>query len=133
MLTIPGKIVRGLGAASQTLRFQMPHFVEAHPELAKCSVRTINVILECQLEIISPSFVIGPIQWHPNERPEMFGFRSIVLELSQSQVESDAWIYLPYNSPHRTNPFYAEILAPELRLNNATACKIRITAGKVLA
>jgi hypothetical protein len=133
MLTIPGKIVRGLGAASQTLIFQMPHFVESHPELEKCALRTINVILECQLEIISPSFVIGPIQWHPNARPEMFGFRSILLEFDQPQLVSDAWLYLPYNSPHRTNPFHAEILAPELRLDDAATCKIRITAGKVFA
>lgn len=76
MLTIPGRIVRGLGAASQTLRFQLPHFVQSHPELAMCSLRTINVILECQLEVISPSFVIGPIQWHPSGHSEMFAFRS---------------------------------------------------------
>ena len=91
------------------------------------------MILECQLEVISPSFVIGPIHWHPRERPEMFSFRSIVFELNQPKVESDAWIYLPYNSPHRTNPFYAEILAPELQLDDATACKIRLNAGKVFA
>ena len=132
MVVIPGKIVRGLGAASQTLQLQMPYFVKVHPELGKCSPRTINVILECQLEIISPSFVIGPIQWHPSAL-ELFGFRSIVFEFSQPRLESEAWLYLPYSSPHRLNPFYAEILAPELRLGDSPACMIHISAGKVFA
>lgn len=131
MVAIPGKIVRGLGAASQTLQLQMPHFVKAHPELGKCLPRTINVILECQLEVLSPSFLIGPIQWNTGA-PEMFGFRSVVFELVQPQLTSDAWLYLPYSSPHRLNPFYAEILAPELQLSDTTACKIHITAGKVV-
>lgn len=132
MVVIPGKIVHGLGAASQTLKLQMPHFTKIHPELGKCSLRTINVILECQVEIVSPSFVIGPIQWHPSAL-ELFGFRSIVFELSQPRLESEAWLYLPYSSPHRLNPFYAEILAPELRLGDSAACNIQINADKVLA
>ena len=131
MVVIQGKIVRGLGAASQTLKLQMPHFVKAHPELGKCEPRTINVILECQLEVISPSFLIGPIQWNPGA-PELFGFRSVVFELVHPQSTSDAWLYLPYSSPHRINPYYAEILAPELQLGGATACKVQIAAGKVI-
>ena len=131
MVVIPGEIVRGLGAASQTLKLQMPYFVKVHPDLGKCSPRTINVILECQLEIISPSFVIGPIQWLPSAL-ELFGFRSIVFEFSQPRLKSEAWLYLPYSSPHRLNPFYAEILAPELRLDSP-ACRIHISAGKVFA
>ncbi len=132
MLTIPGRIVRGLGAASETLKLQMPHFVQVHPELGKCSQRTINIILECQLELISPTFVIGPIRWHPNAF-EMFGFQSIIFEVAEPKLETDAWLYLPYNSPHRLNPFYAEVLAPELQLSGATTCKIHMSARKVIA
>ena len=132
MLTIPGKIVSGLGVASQTLKLQMPHFVSAHPELGKCLERTINVILECQLEIISPTFVIGPIRWHPSAF-EMFGFLPIVFELIEPKIETEAWIYLPYSSPHRVNPFYAEVLAPGLQLGGAPACKIHMNAKKVTA
>jgi hypothetical protein len=133
MLAIPGTIVRGFGGASTALKSQMPHFVKVHPELEICSLRTINVVLECQLEIISPTFLIGPIQWQPQTLREMFGFKSIEFEFGNPIAKTHAWIYLPYNSPHRLNPFYAEILAPELQLNNSPACKIHISAGKVIA
>jgi len=110
----------------------MHHFVQVHPELGKCSQRTINVILECQLELISPAFVIGPIRWHPNAF-EMFGFQSIIFEVADPKQKTEAWIYLPYGSPHRLNPFYAEVLAPELQLSDTTTCSIHISASKVIA
>jgi hypothetical protein len=62
----------------------------------------------------------------------MLGFRSIILELDQMHFERDACLYLPSNSPHRTSPFYAEVLAPELRLSDTMACKAHMTARKVL-
>lgn len=132
MIIISGRIVAGLGAASRTLKFQMPFFIQAHRELEKCLPRTINVILDSQIEII-PAFVVGPITWHERERPELFGFRSIVFELPELSLQTDAWLYLPYNSPHRTNPFHVEVLAPELQLADTRACRIQIGNGKVIA
>jgi hypothetical protein len=110
----------------------MPHFINVHPELGKCLQRTINVVLECQLEIVSPTFTIGPIRWHPDAL-EMFGFQPIVFQLDEPKLETDAWIYIPYGSPHRLNPFYAEVLAPLVELGDRTACKIQLIARKVIA
>jgi hypothetical protein len=129
VIIIPGRIVSGLGAASKTITMQMPHFVQSHPELGKCLQRTINVVLQCQLEIISPSFLIGPIKWHPNGPAELFGFRSIIFELPEHRLQTDAWLYMPYLSPHRANPFHVEVLAPELQIEGINGCAIHIEGG----
>ena len=131
MLIIPGKIVRGHGVASQTLALQMPFFGKAHPELKACRCATINVSLECQLEVISPSFKIGPLDWSGDGIGELFGFVKIHFEVDES--ETDAWIYIPYRSPHRSNPYQVEILAPPLVLKETETCRVHLTASKVTA
>jgi hypothetical protein len=133
MVTIPGKIVRGLGAASQTIRLQMPHLVRVCPELQACKIATINVILECQLEVASPDFLVGPIDWTGSGGPgELFGLLKIRFELVDPKVETDAWLYIPYGSPHRLNPYYAEILAPTLQRGDCLVCKIHLNAAKLI-
>ncbi len=132
MVSINGKIVSGLGAAGQTLSAQMPHFKQICSELGKCHLGTINVILECQLEILSPDFIVPPFKWSVNGSPEMFGFPKVRFEVVDAKIEMDAWIYVPYLSPHRMNPFYAEILAPKLNLNGSTNCKLHLHARKVM-
>jgi hypothetical protein len=133
MVIIPGNMVRGLGKATQALQLQMPEFVEVCPELSKCRIGTINVILECQLEVISPDFVIGPIDWCGDGVGESFGLLGVCFEVIEPRSETDAWIYIPYGSPHRLNPYYVEILAPPLSLGCSSACKVHLTAGKVTA
>jgi hypothetical protein len=131
MITIPGKIVPGMRAATRTVEAQMPHFLKVCPELESCRRATINVILDCQLDIIAPDFVIGPVVWSADLHRELFGLLKIRLEVDEPRAETDAWIYIPYGSPHRLNPYHAEILAPPLSIQGST-CKIHLKAAKVL-
>jgi hypothetical protein len=59
MIIIRGKIVKGMGAASSTVKHQMPHFLKVCPELRVCRIATINVILECQLDVIVPDLSLA--------------------------------------------------------------------------
>jgi hypothetical protein len=132
MVTIPGTITRGLGKAAQTVQKQMPYFLKVCPELKSCRCATINVILECQLEVISPDLLVGPIVWSPGFS-ELFGLLKIRFEVDEPRSEAEAWIYIPYGSPHRLNPYHVEILAPPLSLEGSPTCKIKLAAGKVSA
>ena len=123
MVTISGRHVRGFGAANQTLRAQMQHLMKSCPELAGCFHGTINVILDCQLDVVAPDHVIGPIDWSGDGVGELFGLRNILFELSGEQP-ANAWLYIPYRSAHRLNPFHVEIIAPEMKLQPGASCKV---------
>jgi len=130
MVTISGRVVRGLGAANQTLRHQLPGLLKVCPELRGCFCGTINVILDCQLEVISPDHIAGPIDWTGSGNGELFGLRKILLEIHAGQLV-EAWIYIAYGSPHRSNPYYAEILAPQIELKGGVSnCKIHFAAAR---
>ncbi len=131
MVTISGKITHGLGAAGQNLKAQMPHFIRACPELEECHLGTINLNLDCELQIDLPDFIVGPFEWSKNCPAEKFGFLKIHFEVVGPRIETDAWIYIPHLSPHRSNPYYAEILAPRVNLNGSADCKIHVRAKKV--
>jgi hypothetical protein len=137
MLTIDGKIVSGLGAATKTVALQLPHIQKVFPEISQCHPGTVNVIIDAQFEVVSPDFVTDPIKWHPDPRslPEMFGFFRIRFEVPAANINQDAWIYIPYGSPHRKNPYHVEVLAAKLTLQGQTDCKIHIRprTAKVLA
>jgi hypothetical protein len=129
MVTINGKIVQGLGEASRTLTFQIPQIATVFPEIADCFVGSINVILDAQLEPLSPDFVTHPIKWCSNGPPEMFGFLRIEFEVPRAYIFTKAWIYIPYGSPHRLNPYYAEVITPkpQLDLQGQVECKIHLS------
>jgi hypothetical protein len=116
MLTIDGMIVSGLGVASRTLKLQLPKITQIYPDLNGLHEATINVILDAQLEVVKPDIVTDPLKWHPDARtrPVMFGFLTVRFEVPAAGVLVDAWIYIPYDSPHRKNPYYAEVLTQEL-------------------
>jgi hypothetical protein len=133
MVTITGKIVRGMRMATVTVAKQMPHFLKVCEELAECKPATINVILDCQLDVI-PDFTVGPIVWEENGRPELFGFLRIKFEIMEQKSETKAWVYIPYNSAHRLNPFHAEILAPPLFLvGQNIECRVHLKGNRVIA
>jgi hypothetical protein len=133
MVTITGRIVHGMGVATETIRKQMPHFLKVCRELAECKHATINVILDCQLDMI-PDFTVGPIVWEENGRPELFGFLRVMFEIVAPKSETDAWVYIPYNSAHRLNPFHAEILAPPLLLVGQTVeCMVHLKGKRIIA
>jgi hypothetical protein len=90
------------------------------------------LILECQLEILAPDFLIDPIDWTKSGGAgELFGLVKIRFEPADVGSETDAWLYLPYDSPHRANPYYAEILAPMLPIQEPSVCRLHFTAAKL--
>ena len=91
MVTITGKIVRGMGIATVTVARQMPHFIKVCEELAECKYATMNVILDCQLDVI-PDFTVGPIVWEEEGRPELFGFLKVMFEIVEPTSETKAWV-----------------------------------------
>jgi hypothetical protein len=132
MVTVTGRITRGLGYASGNLSTQMRHFIPEYPELERCHHGTINVILDSQLEIISPDRVLGPFKWSATFPPEKFGFLKIRFESPDAKIDTEAWIYIPYLSPHRIDPCYVEVLAPELNLGRSTNCRLLLPAKKIM-
>jgi hypothetical protein len=63
----------------------------------------------------------------------MFGILRIGFEVMAAKIDEAAWIYIPYSSPHRANPYQVEIIAHQLNLQGHTDCKIRIVGkAKVL-
>jgi|GEM_PF-842938 len=129
MMTIKGKIQKGLGESQNTVREQMPFFRECFPEVADCRPATINVLLEKPLVIITPDFTTQPLPWHPAFKivkgGETFQFVRIKLSIN-GQKSVEAWIYRAQFSPYRDNPFYIEILAPTLGFTGTPDCTIEV-------
>jgi hypothetical protein len=119
MITIPGGIVRGLGAGAKTVKLQMPHFLKDCQELEICHCATINAILECQLEVTDPDLIIGPVVWWP-QHPRVSCLAYSRFDLTSMNV--------PYGSPHQSKPYHVEILALQLSLSHPSTCTIHLSA-----
>jgi hypothetical protein len=105
-----GQIVRGLGAATNTIQLQKPFLRDCFPEIDNCKPGTINVLLEHALDVRIPDIVTPPIAWQPGSNAgERFGFTKVELEVLSQRHE--AWIYGAEFSSHRFNYMTAEILA----------------------
>jgi hypothetical protein len=136
VLSIDCRIVNGLGQATKTLALQLPLIAPVFPEIASCFEGSINVIMDAQLEVVSPDFVTQPIKWIPqSEITEVFGFVRVQFEVPNARVLTGAWIYIPYGSPHRSNPYYAEVIAPKpkLDLKGQSDCRIHFPATRTKA
>jgi hypothetical protein len=105
-----GQIVRGLGAATNTIQLQKPFLRNCFPEIDNCRMGTINVLLEHALDVRIPDIVTPPIAWQPGcAIAEPFGFTKVEFEVLNRRHE--AWIYGAEFSSHRFNYTAAEILA----------------------
>jgi hypothetical protein len=127
MVRIEGKIVRGYGWATKFLKTQIPLIAREFPEIKICHRGSINVLLDTPLQINRPDFITRRIDW--GEMKEVFHFTRIEFELlggRRRPVRHRAWIYGPQNSPHRTNPFHIEVIAPKIALGRTRRCRIRI-------
>jgi hypothetical protein len=117
MGVIKGKVQKGRGESRNTVSEQMPFFKEIFPEVSVCKAATINILLEKPLVSITPDFITEPLPWHPAFRivkgGEIFKFLRINLSL-ENHSAVDAWVYQAQFSPYQTNPYYIEVLAPDL-------------------
>jgi hypothetical protein len=129
MGVIKGRIQKGLGEAKNTVHEQMPFFRECFPEITGCKEGTINILLEKPLVILTPDFVSKPLPWHPAFKivkgGEVFKFVRIKLSVAGCQT-TPAWIYKAQFSPYHDNPFYIEVLAPEIGFHGEPECSIEI-------
>ena len=126
MVQIEGRIVRGYGWATKYLKIQIPLIVRQFPEIDVCHRGSINVLLDTPLRINRPDFITRRIDW--GRMKEVFHFTRIEFQLlnGRKTVKHRAWIYGPQNSPHRTNPFHIEVIAPKIALGRTKRCRIRI-------
>lgn len=129
MVKIKGKVQKGLGESQNTLKEQMPFFKQCYPEVAICKTATINILLERPLVIITPDFTSEPLPWHPAFKivkgGEIFKFLKIHISLDGKEP-ADGWIYKAQFSPYRDNPFYVEVLAPQLDFSGTPNCVIEV-------
>lgn len=127
MNIIKGKIKRGIGESINTIKAQMPFFKQCFPEVAICKEATINILLEKPLVIITPDFISDPLPWHPALKivkgGEIFRFLKIKLTVD-GFAPCDAWIYEAQFSPYSANPFYIEVIAPQLNFTGMPSCQI---------
>lgn len=126
---IKGKIQKGIGESSNTVKEQMPFFEKCFPEVTCCKAATINILLEQPLVVLSPDFTTEPLPWHPAFKMvkggEVFKFLRIKLQIDGFD-EVNAWIYKAQFSPYQDNPYYIEVLAPNINFNGTPNCKITV-------
>lgn len=133
MIKIKGEIQTGLrAAAAYCIPQQKIHFKQYVSDIDKYYDGTINLLLESPLIIFKPDIKTKPIEWVPGFE-ETFGFLKIQFETMpiKPSMPLDALIYIPYRSPHYSNPFYKEILVPKIDLTNVEYCNIIIDKKKV--
>lgn len=129
---IRGKVQQGRGESKNTVHEQMPYFKEVFPEIGVCKEATINILLDKPLVIISPDFTTEPLPWHPAFRivkgGEVFKFLRIKLTIDDFEPV-DAWVYRAQFSPYQDNPYYIEVLAPEINFHGTPGCQIEVKSN----
>ena|SRR5208283_3168177 len=127
---ILAEVVRGLGAASITIRMQRAHFESLIPEMKACHNGTINLRLEKPVRIDNPDRVTD-YDWGGGG-PERFGILRIGLEFPIGGVAYPAWVYIPYGSPHLHDRFQIEVLAARIEgISYGVRCRVLIPRAKV--
>jgi hypothetical protein len=118
-LKIKGKIQKGLGEASHTIPRQKPFFKKYIKGIDNYYNGTINLLTEKPIIISRPDIITEPIEWTKGFK-EKFWFLNIKLEIENSLKNAifNGFIYIAHESPHFANPFYHEILAPNIYGND---------------
>lgn len=129
MIVVNGTICRGLRAATTTIALQMPHFERCFPEIRDCHPASINVCLDCELQVLIPDCTTPPIEWQYGQR-EVFSFLRVGFEYPAGGEPKQAWVYIPHDSPHRQNPRYAEIMSQWLGgVMPGARCRLHLPRG----
>jgi hypothetical protein len=130
MIIIDGVVIFGLDAASQTLPQQWPTLVQFIPAIQQCEKRTINVQLKHPLIVQSPDLSLY-VPWDGGS--ETISFMELEFECPIGDPLRKAWIYHAHNSPHRQNPFFAEIITSRIsNLKPFSDCRLHLPRGTYL-
>lgn len=129
MIRLHGKIIPGLGLATEYLAMQLPLIAKEFPEVANCHRGSINLRLDRPLRIATPDFTTSEIDW--GEQQEIFDFTRITIEPLKRPAGRNpkyrAWIYGPRNSSHRADPFHIEVILKEkINLKGVRGILVRI-------
>jgi hypothetical protein len=130
VISLDGQVIRGLGFARDvSIPAQMPCFEKVIPEIKGSYHGTINLCLPRPLRIVYPDQLI-PCAWQVGAVPELFGFLKISIEFPIGGEPKQAWIYIPYNSPHLNNRYQVEIISQEIKgLEYGSRCRINLPRG----
>jgi hypothetical protein len=127
---IDGTVVRGFQVARETLEKQIPLVAAEFPEIQYCYRGSINLKLECGLRIDHPDHRTRPIDWG-DPTPEVFGFLRVSIQFPCDGPAFRAWIYVPYNSPHLSDPSHVEIIAEQISgIEYGALCRLQIPTGR---
>jgi len=130
--SLRARIVPGLGVAQGTLARQLPLISKDFPEVADCHPGTINLELECPLEVTQPDHRTAPLAWTPSGRTtEVFDLVRIELEFGPLPTRVPAWLYVAHASPHRGTPTVHEVITQQLNLSEVSECQIHLRASAV--
>jgi hypothetical protein len=115
---VDATVVEGFKAASNNLKFQLPHLIWQFPEIEKIHPGTINVKLDSALEIENTDFTTPVLPWWDNGRggwvAEVFSFLRIGFEYPLNSEPHNAWFYISHGSAHRLNPFVFRVITEHI-------------------
>jgi hypothetical protein len=132
MIVVDGTVITGLAGqgASLTVPQQWPTVVRFIPAIQNCEQRTINVQLKHPLLIQNPDLTLS-VPWGGGL--EAISFVEIEFECPTGQPPRQAWIYIPHNSPHRSNSFFAEIVTSKVdNLKPFAECRLYLRRASYL-
>jgi CTP-dependent riboflavin kinase len=129
-IKIKGKMQKGFGEASHTIPRQKQFFKKYIKGIDNYYDGTINLLLEKPIIILHPDIYTEPIEWTRGFK-ESFEFLNIKLEIDAFSHDAvyNGFIYIAHRSPHFADPFYQEILAPNIYGND---CKFFGIIKKIL-
>jgi len=126
------KIVSGLGAASSTLKRQLPLIRKQFNFIQNCWPGTINLRLSEPVNLLNVDFETTPIAWTPSGKTtESFGFIEIALVFPGRLKRVQGWLYLASNSPHRHDNHTFEVITQKLNLEGVSDCQIYIRSSAI--
>ncbi len=124
MIELKGIKSSGFGAASHTLGKQLELIRNLYPEISDCYSGTLNIHLDSDFIIVNPDYRTGEIQWAPGCLSEIFDFLKVELFIPRLNRSYIAWIYVAYNSPHRSRLNFHEVICEKINDLHDNECLI---------
>src|SRR5258708_9128961 len=97
-----------------TIELQKPLMRSYFPGIMNCHNGTINLLLDCPLQVRLPDIVTPPLDLNPAAFPDVARLGITAIELEFGGESRRAWLYTAEHSPHRFNNKIAEVLTGQL-------------------
>lgn len=136
VMIIEGILAKGLGHATETIPSQKELFKELGlPNVEKFFNGTLNIdISPRKFSVLKYDYFFKAVEWgSKNNKAEDFGFIKIAaLEYADEHYDQVGYIYVPFNSPHFSNPSQFEVISipiPKIEMGNKI--RIHIDSNKI--